>query len=74
MPNHVHILMDIDPQLDVPTAIKRIKGVSSNLLRSEFPWLKSKLPTLWTNSYFVATTGGVTLEAVKTSIENQKKV
>ena len=74
MPDHVHILMDVDPQLGVHTAIKRIKGVSSRLLREEFPWLKSRIPALWTNSYFVATTGGATLEAVKAYIENQKGV
>lgn len=32
-----------------------MKGRSSRLLRQEFPWLKSRLPTLWTNSYFVST-------------------
>ena len=74
MPDHVHILMDVDPQLGVHTAIKRIKGVSSRLLREEFLWLKSRIPALWTNSYFVATTGGATLEAVKAYIENQKGV
>ena len=40
--------------------------------RQEFPYLKTKMPTLWTNSYFVSTVGGAPLEAVKQYIENQK--
>ena len=41
-------------------------------LRQEFPYLKTKMPTLWTNSYFVSTVGGAPLETVKQYIENQK--
>lgn len=41
-------------------------------MRIEFPRLKRKLPTLWTNSYFVSTVGGATLETVKQYIEDQK--
>jgi REP element-mobilizing transposase RayT len=54
--------------------IRMIKGRSSRLLRQEFPWLKSRLPTLWTNAYFVSTVGGAPLEVVKQYIENQKRV
>lgn len=57
MPDHVHLLLSIDPQLSIHRAIKRIKGRSSHDLREEFPWLKSRIPTLWTNSYFVSTVG-----------------
>jgi len=48
------------------------KSRSSRLLRQEFPSLKSRLPTLWTNSYFVARVGGATLEIVKEFLENQR--
>ena len=74
MPDHVHILVDIPPDLGVKSYISRIKGKSARLLRQEFPSLKSRLPCLWTNSYFVSTIGGVTLEVVKQYIENQKNV
>ena len=47
---------------------------SARLLRQEFPQLKSRIPTLWTNSYFVATVGGATLEVVKQYVENQRNV
>jgi len=72
MPDHVHILVEVDPQFGIHRLVKALKGRSSRLLRSEFPWLKSRLPTLWTNSYFVSTTGGVPLSVIMQYIENQK--
>ncbi|WP_416904494.1 IS200/IS605 family transposase [Micromonospora echinospora] len=74
MPDHVHLLVVVDPQYGIHRLVKQIKGRSSRLLRQEFPHLKSRMPTLWTNSYFVATTGGATLEAVKRYVENQRNV
>ena len=74
MPGHVHLLVEVDPQFGIHRLVKRIKGRSSRVLRDEFPWLKSKLPSLWTNSYFVTTTGGAPLAVVKKYIENQKNV
>ena len=74
MPDHVHLLIEVDPQFGIHKAVKRIKGYSSKILREEFSWLKSRLPTLWTNSYFVSTVGGAPLSAIKKYIENQKNV
>ncbi|MFN6184420.1 MAG: IS200/IS605 family transposase [Burkholderiales bacterium] len=72
MPDHVHLLVEVDPQFGIHRLIKLMKGRSSKLLRSEFAWIKSRLPTLWTNSYFVSTIGGAPLEVVKQYIEQQK--
>lgn len=74
MPDHVHMLVEVDPQFGIHRAVKRMKGRSSHDLRREFPWLRSRLPSLWTNSYFVSTVGGAPLEAVKRYIENQRNV
>ena len=74
MPDHVHLLMEVDSQFGVHKAVKQIKGYSSKVLRTEFSWLKSRLPTLWTNSYFVSTVGGTPLAVIKQYIENQKNV
>ena len=74
MPDHVHMLLEVDPQLGIHKAVKRIKGRTSHDLREEFPWLKRRMPSLWTNSYFVSTVGGAPLSIVKQYIENQKKV
>ena len=72
MPDHIHLLIEVDPQFGIHRLVKRIKGRSSRLLRQEFKSLKSRLPTLWTNSYFVATVGGAPLAIIKQYIEQQK--
>lgn len=72
--DHVQLLVSCDPQYGIHRLVKQIKGRSSRLLRQEFPSLKSRMPTLWTNSYFVATVGGATLEVVKQYVENQRNV
>jgi putative transposase len=74
MPEHVHFLVEVDPQYGIHRLVRAVKGRSSRLLRQEYPWLKSRLPTLWTNSYFVSTVGGAPLEVIKQYIENQKRV
>jgi putative transposase len=74
MPDHVHLLCAVAPQFGVHKFVKLVKGRSSRLLRQEFPRLKSRLPTLWTHSYFVATVGGAPLAVIKRYIENQKTV
>lgn len=74
MPDHVHMLCEVDPQWGVHKFVKRVKGRSSHLLRQEFPPLKSRLPTLWTHSYFVSTVGGAPTAVLKQYIENQKTV
>ena len=53
---------------------KLIKGRSSRLLRQEFRWCRTRLPSLWTNSYFVSTVGGAPLEIITQYIEQRKHV
>lgn len=74
MPDHVHILCEVDPQFGIHRYVKTVKGRSSRILREEFPWLKKRLPSLWTNSYFVSTVGGAPLQVIKQYIEQQKGV
>jgi len=73
-PDHVHLLCEVDPRFGVHKFVKRVKGLSSFLLRKQFPTLKSRLPTLWTNSYFISTVGGAPLAVIKQYIEDQKSV
>jgi putative transposase len=72
MPDHVHLLVGCDPQFGIHRLVRYIKGTSSHYLRQEFPQLKRRLPSLWTNNYFVATVGGVTLETLKRYVEGQR--
>lgn len=72
MSDHVHLLLDANPKIGIYTIVSKIKGYTSNILRKEFPELKSKLPTLWTRGKFISTVGSVSLDVVKKYIENQK--
>jgi len=74
MPDHVHLLVEVDPQYGIHRLVKLIKGRSSHHLRREFSWCRSRLPSLWTNSYFVSTVGGAPLEIIKQYIEQQREV
>jgi putative transposase len=74
MPDHVRLLVECDPECAIHRLVLLFKGRSSRLLRQEFPVLKRKLPTLWTNSYFVSTIGGTPHSVIQQYIENQKHV
>jgi putative transposase len=74
MPDHVHLLVDIDPRLGIDDFVGSLKRRSSHAIRVEFPYMKSKLPSLWTRGKFIATVGSVSLETVKQYIEDQKGV
>jgi putative transposase len=69
MADHVQPLVEVDPQFGVHRLVKAIKGRSSRLLREEFPWLTSRLASLWTNSYFVAIVGGTPLSVITRYVE-----
>src|SRR5947209_11779646 len=73
-PDHVHLLVECAPQFGIHRLVRLIKGRSSRYLRQEWPSLKTRMPTLWTNSYFVSTVGGAPLSVIKPYIENQKHV
>lgn len=72
MPDHVHLLVDVNPKIGVYAIVSKIKGVTSRELRERFPTLKRRLPSLWTRSRFISSVGAVTLKTVMEYIENQK--
>ena len=72
MPDHIHLVVDVDPQFGIHRLVKQVKGFTSKILRSEYRHLTTKLPTLWTNSYFVSSIGGAPLEKIKQYVQNQK--
>ena len=74
MPDHIHLFVKANPQLAPNQIIGKIKGATSRILRQEFPELKSKLPTLWTRSYFVSTHGHISDEIIQRYIEKQKGI
>jgi putative transposase len=73
MADQLHLLVEVIPQFRIHRLVKQIKGRSSGLLRQRFPWLCPRLPTLWTNSHFVATVGGA-LRSVITRYVDARRV
>jgi putative transposase len=72
MSDHVHLLLDVDPRIGIDVVVRKVKGYTAHTIRKEYPWMKSKLPSLWTRSRFIASVGAVSLEVVKQYIEEQK--
>ena len=72
MPDHVHLFIEADPRWAPADIAGRFKAVSSKLLRKEFPALRSRLPTLWSRSYFCSTVGAVSETTIRRYIEAQK--
>ena len=72
MPDHVHLFLESDPTLCVAEIVNRLKGFTSHQLREEFPFLRSRLPTLWSRSYYAGSVGSVSEAVVRKYIENQK--
>lgn len=70
-PDHVHLFATFPPTLAPYQIMHRIKGATSHTLREEFPHLKSRLPSLWTRSYYVGTAGHVSSETIRKYIEAQ---
>ena len=72
MPDHVHLFVESDPRLAPAHLAAQFKGFTSHELRSEFPWLKSRLPSMWSRSYYVSSIGAVSKQTVRRYIANQK--
>lgn len=72
MPDHVHLFVEADPTLAVAEIVNRFKGRSSRLMRQEFPALRSRLPTLWSRSYYAGSVGHVSTKVVEAYIAAQK--
>lgn len=72
VPDHVHIFVTGYPTEAIQHIVNQLKGFTSRILRLEFKELRTKLPTLWSRSYYVGTIGYVSEAAVRRYIENQK--
>jgi putative transposase len=72
MPDHVHLFVESDPTRCMAEIVNRLKGYTSRVLRQEFPGLRSRLPTLWSRSYYAGSVGHVSSATVERYIANQK--
>lgn len=72
--DHVHILFKAKPSTDLVKVVNTLKGVTARLMRKEFPQLKDLLwgDSFWSDSYFLASTGQVSLDVLKKYVEEQE--
>lgn len=72
--NHIHLLFQYHPGIDLSKLVNSLKTVTSRRLRGE---LKEQVnnfydkDALWNGSYLIASCGGVTVSTLKKYIENQ---
>lgn len=72
MPDHVHLFVKTTPTTSPHFIVQQLKGYTSRVLRQEFPSLKSRLPSLWTRSYYCESVGHISEETIRKYIEEQK--
>jgi putative transposase len=68
-----HLLDEYPPTILVSTLVNHLKGVSTRMLRKEFPELAARGAHLWTPSYFAASDGGAPIERLRKYVEAQEK-
>jgi putative transposase len=74
--NHIHLLFQYTPQMQLSKLVNNLKTVSSRYLKKEFEERFKQFywkDALWNGSYFIASCGGVTVEQLKKYVENQKR-
>lgn len=73
MPDHVRLFIKAKPTASPHWIVQQFKGYTSRILRQEFEPLRTRLPTLWTRSYYVESCGHISEDTVKKYIEEQKR-
>lgn len=74
--NYVHIVVSLGPRYAIAKIMNVLKGVTARILRRDYgDFIKQYLwkDSFWSDSYFIATTGDVTLDVLKQYVENQGK-
>ncbi len=75
--DHIHLLFQYHPEIQLSKLVNSLKSVSSRKLRQEFlPELEKiyyQKKVVWNSSYFLASCGGVTISTLRKYIENQDK-
>lgn len=72
--DHVHLIIDYNPKVQISKFVNNLKTVSSRLIRKEFATILESVyskPVFWTGAYFVASCGGVTVEQLKQYVQSQ---
>ena len=74
MPDHLHLFIKATPSDSISHIVSQLKGYTSSVLRNEFELLRTRLPTLWTRSFYVETIGHISESVIKKYIDDQKRI
>ena len=71
--DHVHLLVNYPPKVSVSSLVNSLKGVSSRLLRKNYPDIRKFYckGVLWSKSYFASSCGGAPISIIRQYIEQQ---
>lgn len=73
--DHIHVLLDIHPDNNIAQLVASLKSASSRIIRKEFQEIIDKVylkPVFWSSSYYIASSGGVTIERLRKYIDGQQ--
>ncbi len=73
-PDHVHILIELPPNLDLSKFVNNLKTTTSRLIRRDFAKQLSRVyrkPVFWSRSYCIISCGGAPLSVIKQYVEHQ---
>ena len=76
-PDHIHLLFEVPPQVELAKLVNTLKTVSSRLIRKKHSEYLKKYywkPVFWSRSYYILTTGGATIEIIEKYIRSQAGV
>jgi len=74
MPDHLHLFIKATPSDSISHIVSQLKRYTSSVLRNEFELLRTRLPTLWTRSFYVETIGHISESVIKKYIDDQKRI
>jgi putative transposase len=74
MPDHVRLFVKASPVASPHWIVQQLKGYTSHELRKQFKSLRTRLPTLWTRSYYVESCGHISEDTMRKYLEEQKNI
>ena len=72
MSNYVHLFVEASPADSPHFIVQQLKGYTARFIRKEFPAMRSRLPCMWTRSYYCESVGHISEDAIQKYIEDQK--
>lgn len=70
--DHIHLFIKASPTKAIHWIVQQLKGYTSRVLRQEISEVRTRLPSLWTRSYYVETIGHISEQTIKKYIQEQR--